>query len=167
MPNGRLDQLKSKAESSHDVAAIQRIRQTEWMIADARGFAPDDWPYLARTPLVPGPSEIARDASHAQAAGKTDEAIAILQAGRDRFEFARCDLSTNLAVFITPAVAATMLSPSLGLSSHSSTNRFARMHQVTVPARHALSRARSRGRATRDIHVISRKLQGDHGRRIY
>ena len=47
---------------------------------------------------MPGPSEIVRQASDAQAAGKTDEAVAILQTGRDRFEFVRCDLSTNLAV---------------------------------------------------------------------
>jgi len=98
MPAGRLDQLKANADSTNDVAAIQRLRQAEWTIADARGYAPDDWPYLAPTPLVPGPSEIVRQASDAQAAGKTDEAVAILQGGRDRFEFARCDLSTDLAV---------------------------------------------------------------------
>jgi hypothetical protein len=98
MPAGRLDQLKAKAESAHDVAAIQRIRQAEWIIADARGYAPDDWPYLAPTTLVPGPSEVVRQASEAQGAGNTNKAIAILQSGRDRFEFARCDLSTNLAV---------------------------------------------------------------------
>jgi len=45
-PAGRLDELKASAETNHDVDAIERIHQAEWMITGIRAYAPNDWPYL-------------------------------------------------------------------------------------------------------------------------
>jgi len=97
-PAGRLEQFRSPAVSSGNTAAIQRIRQFDWLIADTRGYAPNDFPYLPATELVPGPSQIVKNAAAAQANGDMVRAAALLESGKRQHEFARCDLSTNLAV---------------------------------------------------------------------
>src|SRR5262249_13737770 len=77
-PAGRLDAFKSQAEAARDASAMQRIRQAEWMIADTRGYAPDDFPYLYREALTPGPTRSIRDAADAQSNGDVVKAVSLL-----------------------------------------------------------------------------------------
>jgi tetratricopeptide (TPR) repeat protein len=97
-PAGRLEEFKTKAENSSDPQAIQRIRLYEWLIADTRGYAPNDFPYLPANELVPGPSQLVKNAAAAQANGDLVKAATLLESGKQQHEFARCELSTNLAV---------------------------------------------------------------------
>ena len=97
-PADRLDSYKAQAAAGGDLPAISRIRQFEWLIADARGYAPNDFPYLPANELVPGPTQLLKSAAVAQSNGDTIKAAAVLESGKQQFEFARCDLSTNLAV---------------------------------------------------------------------
>jgi len=96
-PADRLQQFRSQAVAGGNTAAIQRVRQFEWLIADTRGYAPNDFPYLPVTELVPGPSQLIKDAVAAQANGDMVKAAALLESGKQQQEFARCDFSTNLA----------------------------------------------------------------------
>ena len=100
MPDGRLDPFKLGAENAHDTAALQRVRQAEWMIADARAFAPNDWPYAPVTALPPSPTALMRQAAELQRQGRSNEAVDLLRSGITQFDFARCELSTNLAVVL-------------------------------------------------------------------
>lgn len=100
MPAGRLDSAKASAENAHDTAAIQRIRQTEWMIADAGAFAPDDWPYSSVTELPPSPSALMKQAADLQQQGKTAESVNLLRDGIGKLDFVKCELTTNLAVVL-------------------------------------------------------------------
>jgi hypothetical protein len=98
MPAGRLDQYKERASNAHDVAAIERIRQAEWMIADARAFAPNDWPYLPVTQLAPSPTALMKKTADLEQEGRTAEAVDLLKNGIEQLGLARCELTTNLAV---------------------------------------------------------------------
>jgi hypothetical protein len=100
MPAGRLDQLKANAESSRDVGTLNRIRQAEWMIADTRAFAPNDWPYMQVSELPPSPTALMQRAANLQQQGKADEAADLLRSGIGHFDFARCGMTTNLAVVL-------------------------------------------------------------------
>ena len=100
VPAGRLDEMKINAEVGHNTAALQRIRQAEWMIADARAYAPNDWPYLAVSELPPSPSGLMRQAADLQRQGRSGEAVNLLRTGVDELDFARCELTTNLAVIL-------------------------------------------------------------------
>jgi hypothetical protein len=57
-PADRLEPFESQAEAARDADAIQRIREAERTIADTRGYAPDDFPYLHPEPLTPGPTQL-------------------------------------------------------------------------------------------------------------
>jgi hypothetical protein len=96
-PAGRLTEFKANAESMHDTAAIQRIRHAEWLIADSRSYAPSDWPYGPVNELSPGPSEVIKEAAAAESSGDIESAVSLLKKGNEQFDFARCELSTDLA----------------------------------------------------------------------
>ena len=100
MPAGRLDSFKTNAENAHDTASLQRARQAEWMIADARAFAPDDWPYLPVSELPPSPTDIMKEAADLQQQGRSAEAVTLLRNGISKLDFAKCELTTNLAVIL-------------------------------------------------------------------
>jgi hypothetical protein len=97
VPAERLEPFIKSARERSDKNALAELRQVEWTIADARGYAPDDFPYLASAPLEPGPSELVKRASAETSSGNFDQAISLLQMGKEQFPFARCELSTNLA----------------------------------------------------------------------
>jgi tetratricopeptide (TPR) repeat protein len=94
VPADRLEKFKTTG----DWQTLQRINVYEWMIADARAAAPDDFPYLETRPLNVSPSALARRADELQRQGRTAEAENILQQGKTDFPFARCEMATNLAV---------------------------------------------------------------------
>jgi hypothetical protein len=89
-PAGRLAAFESSI-------AAERIRDFEWTIADTRGFAPDDFPYLEDRAPIPSPSAEIRRALDLNSSGKSVEAESLLVAGKERYPFARCELSTHLA----------------------------------------------------------------------
>lgn len=91
-PAGRLDQFGS------DPAYATRVNDFRWIVADTRGFAPDDFPYLETRVPEPSPTALMKSASFAQRSGKIDEAEKLLHAGAEKFPFARCEFTTNLAV---------------------------------------------------------------------
>jgi hypothetical protein len=57
-PADRLEPFKSQAEAARDAAALEQIQRAESTIADTRGYAPDDFPYLHPEPLTPGPTQL-------------------------------------------------------------------------------------------------------------
>lgn len=95
-PQERLQKFRDKAGT--DAAVLQRINSFEWTIADARAFAPNDFPYLETRELRPSPSAQMKKALELQKQGNLAEAEVVLQNGKENFPFARCEFSTNLAV---------------------------------------------------------------------
>jgi len=93
-PANRLEIFKSAT----NLQTLQRVNNFEWTIADIRAFAPNDFPYLAARDFKPSPSAELRKVIELQKQGKTAEAEAILQKGKEDFPFARCEFATNLAV---------------------------------------------------------------------
>lgn len=86
----------SRLEAFERGIAPERIRDMKWNIANTRAYAPNDFPYLPVTPLVPSPVAELRDAIALQNAGKTAEAEAKLIRGREQYPFAACEFGTNL-----------------------------------------------------------------------
>ena len=97
-PADRLAEFNESARSRSDLATLARLRQTEWMIADTRAFAPNDFPYLPVETLQHSPTMWMKQAVAVQAAGDVATAENLLRQGRDSFAFGRCDFATNLAV---------------------------------------------------------------------
>ena len=77
---------------------MQRIATYEWNIADTRANAPDNFPYSAENFSNESPTRNFEKAAELQKQGKTDEAVKILQTGKERFPFLKCETATNLAV---------------------------------------------------------------------
>ena len=97
-PAGRLEPVKEDAMRNNNWNALRRVNEAEWNIADVRANAPDDFPYLPKRPLEPSPSAIIRSAIALQQKGDTTSAENLLLQAKQRFEFARCACSANLAV---------------------------------------------------------------------
>lgn len=93
-PANRLEIYKA----STNLQTLRRVNDFEWMIADARAFAPNDFPYLATRSFSPSPSAEFRKVAVLQQQGNTAEAEAALLKGKEDFPFARCEFTTNLAV---------------------------------------------------------------------
>jgi hypothetical protein len=93
-PADRLEVFKATTNTQ----TLRRIKDFEWNIADARAYAPNDFPYLATRGFRPSPSAELRKAAALQTQGRGAEAETVLQKGKDEFPFARCELATNLAV---------------------------------------------------------------------
>ena len=93
-PADRLEPYKGSANPQ----TLLRVNNYEWTIADARAYAPNDFPYLPSRDLKPSPSGELKKALGLQKQGRTSEAEAVLQKGREDFPFARCEFATNLAV---------------------------------------------------------------------
>ncbi|PYJ07066.1 MAG: hypothetical protein DMF06_16785 [Verrucomicrobia bacterium] len=97
-PANRLESIRDDARTSTDAKALQRINDFEWTIADARAFAPDDFPYLETRALTPSPTAELKRAVGLQKAGNSIEAEHVLQSGKETYSFGRCDFSTGLAI---------------------------------------------------------------------
>ncbi|MBS1798016.1 MAG: hypothetical protein JSS81_29620 [Acidobacteria bacterium] len=93
-PAGRLELFRATANPQ----TLSRVDSYDWTIADARAFAPDDFPYLATRDFKPSPTAALKKAIELQKQGNPAEAENILQKGREDFPFARCEFATNLAV---------------------------------------------------------------------
>ena len=91
-PAGRLDQYGS------DPVYALRANDFRWIVADARACAPDDFPYLETSLREPSPTALMKAAGDAQKSGNTGEAERSLLTGAEKFAFARCEFTTNLAV---------------------------------------------------------------------
>jgi hypothetical protein len=97
-PANRLDEFKKDALSRNDWKAVQNINSYNWIINDARAFAPNDFPYLESQALNGSPTAILKKMLVLQKQGKTAEAEQLLMRSKTDFPFATCELSTNLAV---------------------------------------------------------------------
>jgi 4-amino-4-deoxy-L-arabinose transferase-like glycosyltransferase len=97
-PANRVERIRQQAESSGDWATVQRANEFAWSIADARSFAPNDFPYLETRDLSPSPVAVSRSVVELQAQGKTAEAAAVLRAAVIELPFAKCDFTADLAV---------------------------------------------------------------------
>lgn len=93
-PANRLEIYKA----STNLQTLRRVNDFEWNIADARAFAPNDFPYLPTRDFRLSPSAEFRKVAALQQQGKTAEAEAVLQKGKEDFPFLRCEFATNLAV---------------------------------------------------------------------
>lgn len=97
-PSGRIERAKDAAVQKQDLAALRRINDFEWMIPDARAYAPNDFPYLPSAPLQPSPSAIQNSAVALASQGRAAEAETMLTRGAETYPFAACEMRTNLAV---------------------------------------------------------------------
>lgn len=97
-PAHRLEAIRDEARTNKDGKALQRINDFEWSIADARAFAPDDFPYLETRALTPSPASELKRVVALQKAGNSTEAEQVLRSGKETYSFGRCDFSTNLAI---------------------------------------------------------------------
>ena len=93
-PADRMNQFATQT----DGAALRRVNDANWTIADAKAFAPDDWPYRPVDALPPSVTVRLRNAIQYGTQGNTAEAETLLKSGKDQFPFARCEFATNLAV---------------------------------------------------------------------
>ncbi len=91
-PAGRLDKFGS------DPVYAARTNDFRWIVADARSYAPDDFPYLETRLTEPSPTVLMKAAGVAQESGNIGEAERLLLLGAEKFAFARCEFTTNLAV---------------------------------------------------------------------
>jgi hypothetical protein len=97
-PGDRLRPFETAAANTRDFRALSQFRQAEWTIAEARAFAPDDFPYLPAVSLSPSPTDQLNEAVRLQASGDTGAAEQILRNGIERYPFAKCELATDLAI---------------------------------------------------------------------
>jgi tetratricopeptide (TPR) repeat protein len=97
-PGNRIDPYLAAASGANDIAAVRRISDSYWTVADARAYAPDDFPYLSSRTTTASPTASMRTAITLQKQGKAAEAESLLTAGKEQFPFARCEFATNLAV---------------------------------------------------------------------
>ena len=97
-PADRLTAFERSASASGDSAALRRIHDYRWKIADARSYAPDAFPYLEERDLPPSPSALVKEAMEFQKLGQIQNAEYSLHVGKGSFPFAACEFSTNLAV---------------------------------------------------------------------
>ena len=93
-PANRLEIYKA----STNLQTLRRVKDFEWTIADARAFAPNDFPYSATRSFSPSPSAEFRRVAILQKQGNLAEAEAVLRQGKENFPFARCEFGANLAV---------------------------------------------------------------------
>ena len=91
-PANRLDRFKS------DNAFAPRVSNFEFIIAETRAFAPNDFPYLETREVTESPTVRLKKAAELQKQGNIAEAENLLQKGKEDFPFVRCEFSTNLAV---------------------------------------------------------------------
>lgn len=97
-PASRLDRIRDRAMANKNWQALQSVNDYEWTIADARAFAPDDFPYLETRTLTPSPTAALKRVLALQKAGSIVEGERVLQGGKETYPFARCQFSTNLAI---------------------------------------------------------------------
>jgi tetratricopeptide (TPR) repeat protein len=97
-PANRLEPLRRKAMAGNDWKTLRRINESEWNIADARAFAPDDFPYLETQTLSPSPIAELKKVMTLQQTGRTIEGERLLQGAKEKYPFGRCEFSTNLAI---------------------------------------------------------------------
>jgi hypothetical protein len=97
-PANRLEPIRREAMANKDWKTLRRIDKSEWDIADARAFAPDDFPYLETRTLIPSPIAELKRVLALQTTGKSTEGERILQGAKENYPFGRCEFSTNLAI---------------------------------------------------------------------
>jgi tetratricopeptide (TPR) repeat protein len=97
-PAGRIEPYLTDAAARRDVDALRRINDFQWTIAEARAYAPDDFPYLEPEPLSESPRMMQEKAASLMKQGRTAETEALLRKGAEQWPFAACELRTNLAV---------------------------------------------------------------------
>jgi hypothetical protein len=97
-PADRLTVFEQRAAAQKDYATLRRITDSQWTIADARAYAPDDFPYLAAGQLDQSPSIILRQALDMQKRGDVGGADKLLTDAKRALPFANCEFATSLAV---------------------------------------------------------------------
>ena len=97
-PANRLAAFEEAARNKSDWNTLAKVRLFGWTIADARAFAPDDFPYSQPRPLGESPTARLKAAAALQKEGRTEEAEKLLQEAKDQFPFGHCEFSANLAV---------------------------------------------------------------------
>jgi len=97
-PANRLALFGEEAKKKEDWKMLARINSFTWTIADARAFAPSDFPYLETRTFGQSPTAQMKAASALGKEGRKQEAEEMLQDGKNRYPFGRCEFSANLAV---------------------------------------------------------------------
>lgn len=97
-PANRLAIFEEEAKKKEDWKMLAKINSFTWTIADARAFAPNDFPYLETREFGQSPTAQMKAASALGKEGRKQEAEAMLQDGKNRYPYGRCEFSANLAV---------------------------------------------------------------------
>lgn len=97
-PANRLEVLRKDAKEKQNWQNLATINAADWYINDATANAPNDFPYSGVKPLLESANKVIRRIPELQKQGKIAEAEQILLKSKENYPFARCELSTNLAV---------------------------------------------------------------------
>src|SRR5207247_7661398 len=92
--------LLRRAEAAGDAAQMRAVGGAARMVADARSYAPSDWPYLRGVRLVEGPTAREKQALALVEKGDARGAQAVLETARRDLPFEACDLTVDLAVVL-------------------------------------------------------------------
>jgi len=96
-PAGRLETERASARRRNDPAAVRLANQFEWTVANARAYAPDDWPYLQSREMGDSPTAVVGRAAKRKQMGDTAGAIEAFAFGKSQFPGLKCEFAVNLA----------------------------------------------------------------------
>jgi hypothetical protein len=94
-PQGRLESFRALATDPVQLRSLDDLR---WMVADARAFAPGNWPYSNEPLPKEAPSSIQPRVRALQEQGKLGEAVQLYRAAREEYPFAKCKFTDQMAV---------------------------------------------------------------------
>jgi hypothetical protein len=97
-PENRLEILRKDAKDKQNWQNLAKIDAADWYISDATANAPNDFPYSNIKPAVESANKVVRRIPELQKSGKIAQAEELLRKSKEIYPFARCELSTNLAV---------------------------------------------------------------------
>ena len=100
VPAGRLQKISDAARAEQNASEVRAITSMQSAAADARGYAPDDWPYLSNAALIPGPAFRIREIAALQAKGDVSSGISKAKKAQDDFPFLRCSYARTIAVLL-------------------------------------------------------------------
>jgi tetratricopeptide (TPR) repeat protein len=96
-PEQRLEAFRARAA---DRAQLRTLDEMRWLVADARAFAPDNWPYSTEPIAKGAPSSIQPQARRLQEAGRLAEAAQLYRDARKEYPVAQCKFTDQLAVIL-------------------------------------------------------------------
>lgn len=100
VPADRLQKISDAARAEQNASEVRAITSMQSAAADARSYAPDDWPYRKNAPLIPGPSLQLKEIAALQEKGNIQTALARAKTAQNEFPFLQCSYGRTVAVLL-------------------------------------------------------------------